>query len=58
MSSVLEVLSVRFLWNMQLGYPEGTEIPRFGDNWIALEFLQVVSLLFCIKFFLGRAYEF
>lgn len=45
MSSVLEALSVRFLGCGQLGYPEGAEIPRFGDNWIVLEFLQVASLL-------------
>lgn len=58
MSSVLEALSVRFLWRVQLGYPEGTEIPKFGDNWIALEFLQVASLLSRIKFSLGRTCEF
>lgn len=57
-SSVWEALSVGFLWCVQLGYPEGTEIPRSGDNWIAPEFFQGASLLSHIKFSLGRTCEF
>ncbi|GAB5583437.1 quinone oxidoreductase-like protein 2 isoform X6 [Prionailurus iriomotensis] len=55
-SSGLEALNVRFLWNVQLGYPEGTKIHRFGDNWIALEFLLVAPLLSRIKFFWGSTW--